>query len=235
MSRAGEMYMHYKNWAKHLPLEEPKYHVTMIVLSISRDSGITYWWSDGLATMRTWVRILIIVGFRCEYELPTSILAQSKTNPHCALACSRPKFVKSFRSPAREHTVTVIKRSWVQDGVRSYQNCPYQLWLTVRAEQSFAIRSNHASLLPVTLTFALTTTLWPTLGFGILLACFRSLAAIQSEICFFESCFSVALWDSLADFVTEICFGREKTEYANAPTMKWGIETDPIVVLHAKP
>ena len=39
----------------------------------------------------------------------------------------------------------------------------------------------------------------------------------ESERCFFESRFSVAVLCNSADFATEIHFGREKPEHANAP------------------
>jgi len=57
----------------------------------------------------------------------------------------------------------------------------------------------------------------PTFGRRILFARFRSEIATKSERCFFGSRFSVTLLSSLTDFVTEIHFGREKPEYANAP------------------
>jgi len=60
-----------------------------------------------------------------------------------------------------------------------------------------------------------------TLGHGILLLCFRSQIATESERCFFGLRLSVTLLSSLADLATKIDFSREKTKHANAPNMPY--------------
>jgi len=62
----------------------------------------------------------------------------------------------------------------------------------------------------------------PTFGCWILFACFQSQIATESQRCFCGSRSSDALLRNLADFdrdrnSTEIHFGREKPEHANAP------------------
>jgi len=71
----------------------------------------------------------------------------------------------------------------------------------------------------------------PTFGRGILSACFLVQIATESERCHFGSCFSVALLVSLVDFATEIHFGREKAEHANAPN---GTEYWEACTVHAR-
>jgi len=46
---------------------------------------------------------------------------------------------------------------------------------------------------------------------------FRSWNSVRCETCFFESRFSVVLLRNLADFASEIHFGRENPQHANAP------------------
>ena len=57
----------------------------------------------------------------------------------------------------------------------------------------------------------------PTFGRGVLFACFWSQIAIESGRCFFGSHFPVVLLCNIAHFATEIHFGHEKPEHANAP------------------
>jgi len=99
-----------------------------------------------------------------------------------AFVCSWPKFLKKFW--AREHTVMMKKRSWVQDGFHSDQSCPLST-LTHRLEPNY--RSQFVTA---------TDRKWKML---------------------FGPRFSVTLLRNLADFATELHFGREKPEHANAP------------------
>jgi len=127
-----------------------------------------------------------------------------------ALVCSRLKFWEQFQSRAREHSVVVRKRCWVQDGRWSDQGSPLPTLtplLKPNDYSRFIISTYKSSLFAVTLTFSWTTRLTPTSGRGIQFACFQSQIATESERCFFGSCFSVALL---------LHFGHEKPERANA-------------------
>jgi len=70
----------------------------------------------------------------------------------------------------------------------------------------------------------------PTFHRGILFACFQTQIATESERFFFGPRFSVALLRNLADFATEIHFGREKPEQANAPPI---VQRFRVTVFHA--
>jgi len=75
----------------------------------------------------------------------------------------------------------------------------------------------------------------------------QSQIVTESERCFFELRFSVALLRNLADFETEIHLSREKPEHANAPnarqqikifsmltrTVKWTLFTAPMSLIKA--
>ena len=65
-------------------------------------------------------------------------------------------------------------------------------------------------------SFVTTTTLPPTFSRGILLEGFKPPTATESERCFFKSIFDPCL-DRFLDLRTEMDFGREKIEHANAP------------------
>ena len=90
---------------------------------------------------------------------------------------------------------------------------------SVRAGRSFAIRHLNRVIKPHcgNLDICLATRLTPSFGCVILLACFRSHIVIESERCFFGSCFSVVLLHNLGDCETEFHFGREQPEHADAP------------------
>ena len=93
---------------------------------------------------------------------------------------------------------------------------------SVRAEESFTIFYPTVVIKPL-LCGNLDICLTPTFGRGILFACFRSQVTTKSERCFLGSRFSVALLSSLAEFSTEMDFGREKAEHVNASWFHWSL------------
>ena len=125
-------------------------------------------------------------------------------------------FGKNF---GREHSVAVRNRCWVQDGLWSDQSCPLPT-LTHQFEPNdrsqFVISKKQSSLFAITLTFAYTTRLTPTFGPGILFACFCRGPRPKVKYAFLDRAFRLR---NLADFATEIYFGREKPELANAPIL----------------
>jgi len=93
---------------------------------------------------------------------------------------------------------------------------------SVRTERSLAIRYLNAVIKPLccgNLDICLINRLTPTFGCGILFAYFRLMIVTESERCSFGSRLSVTILRNLADFATDIYFGREKPELANAPIM----------------
>jgi len=97
----------------------------------------------------------------------------------------------------------------------------------------FAIRYPNivTKLLCGNLDICLTSTLGP----GILFACFQSQIVTEGERSFFGSRFSVVLLSSSAEFATEMDFGREKAEHANAPnryTIKSSMQDAVVVIVY---
>jgi len=90
---------------------------------------------------------------------------------------------------------------------------------SVRAEQLFAIQYLNIVIKPLCNNLDICLNYLANAYFRSrnFVRVLRSQIATESGRCFFGSRFSVALLHNLTDFATEIHFGQEKPEHANAP------------------
>jgi len=118
-----------------------------------------------------------------------------------AFAWLQPKFLKKYWSPSSEHMVVVRKCSWVQ--ITSHQSYPLTT-LTPRLESN---QSRHPNVVIKSLcvTLDICRDYHTNAYFQRWFFCYRP----RLKDAFLKSCLSVAFLYSLADFVTEIHFGRE--------------------------
>ena len=147
-----------------------------------------------------------------------------------AIACSRPKFLKKFRSRARERTASVRKCSWVWSGWISIGSelSSLNLHTLVRAKQLFAIHNSKVVIKPLCGNLDICLNYYAN-------AYFRSQKFVRVQTAtemkrFFKSCFSVALLNSTLDLTTYIHFSRKKTEHANAPIVWYLVYAHPNLV-----